>query len=163
MRQSGLLGGRDAPSNFRRDLCCLSRSSARQNTLTQQDRFFDLPTDTSVETFDMQSVAMLGTHGFTIVKVTIDKPDVLRLRLAALGVLRGYCKRSAAEYPAPNDLLAMGRPDMPVHKIAVQLSEQTTNGVTQRWKTIWWDYPYSKLADKTAKGVEEDPDCIHVR
>ena len=122
-----------------------------------QDRYLDIPADNSVETFDLASVTMLGTHRFTIARVEIDNPDVLRLRLTALGVLEGYCKRPVGKYAASNDLIAMGRPDMPVHEIAVQLYERTANGVTRHWKTVWWDYPYSKLADQTAKGMEEDP------
>jgi hypothetical protein len=104
----------------------------------QEKRFLEFPTGKDTTTYDLSTVHMIQPGRFTIISITIDNPDVMKLELKVLVTLRTYCARAAGEYPAPPDLFTLGPPDMPVKNIRVK-------DVERDFKVITWPYPYQRL------------------
>jgi hypothetical protein len=106
----------------------------------QEKRFLEFPNDTYTVTFDLNTVQIIQPGRFTVIEMTIDKPDMMRFELKVLATLRTYCARAVGQYPAPADLLMLGPPDMPVKNIEV-----STNDTPPVIKRILWYYPYKRL------------------
>jgi len=96
----------------------------------QEKRFLEFPTDYNTTTFDLNTVQIVQPGKFTITSTTIHDPDVMKLELKALAILRTYCARADGEYPAPSDVFTLGPPDMPVELIVVK-SGQVTAAIKQ--------------------------------
>jgi len=118
--------------------------------LENQNRFIELPDDNNTQTYDLNTVQMIVPGRFTIIKTTIDKPDVMKLELTTLGTLQSYCTRPDGTYPAPEELLTLGPPDMPVRNIEVESDKKN-----KKARTVGWYYPYKRLAFHTTAGLEE--------
>ena len=114
-----------------------------------QNRFIELPDDNNTETYDLNTVQMIAPSRFTIIKTTIDNPDVMKLELTALGTLQSYCTHPDGAYPAPAELLTLGPPDMPVRNIEVESAKKN------KVRSVNWFYPYKRLALQTTAGIEE--------
>ena len=121
----------------------------------QDRRFLEFPNDNNTTTYDLSTVQIIQPGRFTVTATRIDSPDVMTLQLKALDTLRTYCARPAGKYPAPADLLTLGRPDMPVESIVVKISR------TSKW--VYWSYPYKRLAMSTEQGLDEKGTILYCR
>lgn len=121
----------------------------------QDRRFLEFPNDNDTTTFDLSTVQIVQPGRFTVIATKIYGPDVMALELKALDTLGTYCARPAGKYPAPADLLTLGRPDMPVENIVVKTSR------TSKW--VYWSYPYKRLAMSTAQGLDEKSTILYCR
>ena len=117
--------------------------------LEDQNRFIELSDDNNSETYDLNTVQVIVPGRFTIIKTTIDKPDVMKLELTALGTLQSYCARPDGTYLAPTELFTLGPPDMPVRNIEVGSDKKN------KLRTVDWFYPYKRLALQTNAGLQE--------
>ncbi len=111
---------------------CLTWLSAAS---AADSRFVEFPDKTGTAIYDLGTVQIIQPGRFSIVSTEIDHPDVMQLKLNALGILRTYCGRPPGDYPAPATLFSMGSPDLPVEKIEVT-----------RKDSVWWYYPYKRLS-----------------
>jgi len=121
----------------------------------QDRRFLEFPNDNDTTTFDLSTVQIVQPGRFIVIATKINSPDVMALELKALDTLRTYCARPAGKYPAPADLLTLGRPDMSVENIVVKSSR------TSKW--VYWSYPYKRLAMSTAQGLDEKGTILYCR
>jgi hypothetical protein len=117
--------------------CAVWIAMAGPSWARDQENFLELPGDAHTVTYDLRTVQMIQPGRFTVIYTTIDHPDVMKLKLKALGTLRTYCSRPAGQYEAPADLLTLGPPDMPVQNIEVS---------TRQGKLVLWSFPYKRLA-----------------
>jgi hypothetical protein len=113
----------------------------------QEKRFLEFPNDHNTVTIDLSTVQLIQPGRFTVIEMTIDNPDVMKLELKALATLRTYCARADGQYPAPADLLTLGPPDMPIESISVKSPQsKLASGKTYTFKMVSWAYPYERLA-----------------
>lgn len=115
-------------------------------------RFLDFSDENNSITYDLATVELIQPGKFTIVVTTINHPDVMRLKLKAIDVLRRYCSRPDGKYPAPAELFTLGQPDLPVDKIEVKT--RTIKG-EKPFKNVVWNFPYKRLASSSKEGVLE--------
>src|SRR5258708_2417128 len=106
----------------------------------QERRFLEFPSGRDTTTFDLSTVQVIQPGRFSVIRTTIDNPDVIELELKAFNTLRTYCARPAGEYPAPADLLTLGPADRPVKSVEVRGAQTRTTR-----KIITWEYPYTRL------------------
>src|SRR5207244_2406226 len=104
--------------------------------------FVEFADDDSTTVFDLTTVRHIQPARFSIVSTETDLPDVMKFALNAFDILQPFCKRPDGNYPAPQKLLALGKPDLPVEKIEVKRD------------SVIWFYPYKRFAyGKDAKPV----------
>jgi hypothetical protein len=107
----------------------------------QEERFLELKNDSDSVIFDLNTVQMVQPGRFTVIETEIDNPDVMKLKLKVLAMLRTYCSRADGKYPAPTaDVFTLGPPDMPVQNIEVRSAQ------SNQFKMVSWSYPYERLA-----------------
>jgi hypothetical protein len=106
------------------------------------DTFVEISRGTQTETwtYDLRSVQLIEPEKFTVNVTVVADPDVMRFNLKSLDTLWTYCEHPDGQYPAPPDLLTLGKPDMPVEKIKVE----TSHGLMES-KVISWRVPYNRL------------------
>jgi len=109
--------------------------------------------DVETLTFDLSTVRFIKPGRFTVVGTTVHNLDVMKLELRTLDTLRTFCTRPDGKYPAPADIFALGPPDMPVKDIELQTSRPNRGGQTN--KSVFWHYPYQRLASKVLGRLEE--------
>jgi hypothetical protein len=129
---------------------CLSAAAATAQLLPQAADERPIPSDVkqrfveislpngSVDTFDLETVRYLLPERFTILSITIDDSEMLKLKLSTINTLRSFCKSKPGKYPVPKELLEHRNADMPLKDIEVF---QSSFG-----KEIHWFYPYKSLA-----------------
>jgi hypothetical protein len=118
------------------------------------DRFLELSTDRDTTTYDLNTVQVIVPGKFTVIKTTIDNPDVMTLELTALDAIRSYCAQPDGSYSPPDRLFTLGKPDMPVEQITVKSGQTELGGKMYAWKRVVWRMPYKRLA---IGGSEEWP------
>jgi hypothetical protein len=91
---------------------------------------------------------MLDPGRFTIISKNQDHPDVIRLRLAVLKMLKSYCRRPDGEYAPPHELFTLGHPDMPIENIKVK-----TQPGSRPFKNALWSLPYRRLAHDSQQDI----------
>jgi hypothetical protein len=131
----------------------LMLTSAGQATTLNEGKWVEFDYDADTITYDLTTVQMIGPGKFTVISMTVDHPDVMRLKLKVLDTLRSYCTRLDGKYPPPIELFMLGKPDMPVENIEVK-SKQIDRAGT-KFKNVIWRLPYSKLALNQKSGPEE--------
>jgi hypothetical protein len=109
--------------------------------------------DVETLSFDLSTVRFIQPGRFTVTGTTIDNPDVMQLELRALDTLRTFCARPDGKYAAPAGIFALGPPDMPVRRIGLQTSPPNRSGLTN--KSVFWHYPYRRLASTAMGKLEE--------
>jgi hypothetical protein len=112
-------------------------------------RFLKFPNGNATTTYDLNTVQIIQPGRFTIVSTTMNSPDVMKFELGALDTLQTYCAHADGKYPAPENVLTLGPPDMPVQSIDVG------SNPTSHAKRILWFYPYKKLAVSMGHGLLE--------
>ena len=118
-----------------------------------EERFVEFRDDAETLTFDLSTVQIIQPGRFTVIGTTIDNPDVMKLELRTLDTLRTYCARPDGKYAAPANLFALCTPDMPVKHIELQTSQPNQSGQTN--KSVFWYYPYKRLASRAMGRLEE--------
>jgi TPR repeat protein len=103
-------------------------------------RFLEIQGDVGTTTFDLTTVEIIQPGRLSVISTTIDYPWMMKFELKAFGTLGTYCTRPAGKYPAPADLLTLGPADLPVESITVQGNPRN--------KTVFWNYPYKRLAKR---------------
>jgi hypothetical protein len=129
----------------------------------QEKRFLEFPNGRDTTTFDLNTVQIVQPGKFTIIGITIDDPDVMKLKLKVLATLRTYCARANGEYPAPADVFTLGPPDMPVANIEVKSDQLNRADKTYQTKHAFWSLPYVRLALNTRGGLEQYPNSFHCK
>ena len=119
-----------------------------------EGRWITLNYNDQTITYDLHTVQLIGPEEFTVVSTTVDRPDIMRFRLAVLKSLRSYCAMPDGNYEAPFRLLTLGLPDMPVYQIEVNGKESSAAG--RQWKDVLWRLPYRRFAFNLSTGPEED-------
>jgi len=109
----------------------------------QEDRFVDFPSPGGTTTYDLSTVQMITPGRFTVIKTSIDDPDVMQFELTVTAILSTYCTRPPGKYPPPTDLLTLGPADMPLRDIEV---------VKDKVTIVNWNYPYTRLARGSEEG-----------
>jgi hypothetical protein len=84
------------------------------------------------DVFDLDTVHMTLPGKFTMVETIIDDPERVALQLNILDVLRPYCARPDARYPAPQKLLSMLNSEF-----APDIIEVNDAGI---YKALSWSY-----------------------
>ena len=118
---------------------------------TIDGRFFEVPYESDTYTYDFSTVEIIQPGRFTIIKTTIENPDVMRYNLNVLPAMRNYCNRIPKQYEPPSELSSYGLPDMPLKDVEVSESMVT------------WYYPYKTFAGETTGGLIEIPDNLYCR
>jgi hypothetical protein len=120
-------------------------------------QFVEFPEDNSTEIYDLSTVQILLPGKFSIIATSIDKPDVMRLKLKAHDTLEVYCQRPNGEYEAPDDLFVLGPPDMPVSKIKIETTDKKDAGDRiYSTRLAIWALPYVRFASRRATGIEPE-------
>jgi hypothetical protein len=108
----------------------------------QQKRFLEIPSETDILTYDLDTVQIIAPGRYAIMSTIIDNPDFMKFELNALKILKPYCRSPDGEYPAPSDLFQLGQPDdLPVEQIKVKTYSPVG-------KNVFWKYPYRKFEAK---------------
>jgi len=131
----------------------LMLTSVGQGTTASESKWVQFETDPETITYDLTTIQMIEPSKFTIISMSVDRPDVMRLELSVLDTLRSYCTRPGGKYPAPLDLFMLGKPDMPVEMIEVNTNQTDRRGT--KFKDVNWSLPYSKLAVSDKTGLVE--------
>ena len=128
-----------------------------------KDRFLEFHGKHDTSTYDLTSVEVIQPDKFTIRHTLIDDAEIITLKMKALDTLRSYCSRPDGEYEAPEDMLTLGSPDMPVAKIELQSRKVKIANKEYPSKIAIWTFPYDGLAVHHEDGrVEQYPawfDC----
>jgi hypothetical protein len=128
--------------------------SAGQATTPSENKWVEFDYDADTTTYDLTTIQMIEPGKFTVISMTVDHPDVMRLKLTVLDTLRSYCTRPDGEYPPPTALFMLGKPDMPVEKIKVKSKQIDREGT--EFKNVVWRLPYRKLALNLKTGPEKN-------
>jgi hypothetical protein len=106
-------------------------ASARNET-----RFVEISDATETDTFDLDSVKVIVPGRFTILSTTLFSADHMRVRLAALTMAEGFCRKPFGKYEVPPEALVLGPPDIPMAKVTVE-------NIERLGKMVHWPIPYS--------------------
>jgi hypothetical protein len=130
---------------------CVLLTSAGYAAAFGQSRWVEFEYGDSTVTYDLTTVQLLDPGRFTIINNSQDHPDVIRLKLTALRILKSYCGRPDGKYAPPPELFTLGPPDMTVEKIEVK-----TQPGSKPFKNAMWRLPYRRLAFNFPDGPQEN-------
>lgn len=121
---------------------------------TANERFIEIGDDTSTTTFDLSTVNVIQPGKFSVIYMTTDNPDVIRLRLAIIDDLKSACSKPFGEYDISMKVIDIKKPDMPVEKIRVY---DLSGAKVTRWSKPYLEYSFIK--DGKVKQADEFFPC----
>lgn len=107
------------------------------------DRFIEINLPDGTDTFDLSTLKEVRPGRFVVMKIAMERPDLMEFEINALRKLKDYCSSPVGSYPVSDDLLKAGAPDEPVDKIEVKPGP---TGYGAKPKMVQWKYPYKKFA-----------------
>ncbi len=122
----------------------------------EDTRFIEFPSETNVDSYDMNTVQIIQPGRFSVVKTKIDNPDIMKFRLKVLTTLRDFCEKPQGKYDPPKDVFTLGRPDMAINSIHVKTGQNSFGA----YKRVQWSYPYDRLALHGRKESIQYPDSV---
>ena len=127
---------------------------------------FPVNSHLDVVNFDLNSVRPLQPGRFVIAALTLDKPEIMRMRIAANRQMYKFCAKPAGFYPSLPSMYGIGSPDLPVNKLEVRIILDGTGPQRKSYKYVSWKYPYKRAStcdDDHCVNIREDVDLVMCR
>ncbi|MDQ2860607.1 MAG: hypothetical protein M3T55_07775, partial [Pseudomonadota bacterium] len=122
-----------------------------------QEQNFAVTSTLDVLNFDLKSIRQLQPGRFVISTLTLDKPDIMRMRIAATREMYKFCLKPAGYYSPVPSMYGVGSPDLPVNKLDVRVSFDGVGPQRKSYNDVSWKYPYKRAASC------DDEHCVHIR
>ena len=127
-------------------ICWVIAYPLGESVASTDDKNFAVDSHLSVVNFDLSSVHQIQPGRFVITALTIDKPEIMRMRMAATREMHKFCLKPVGVYPVPSTMYGIGPPDLPVNKLTVAVSFDGAGAQRKTYKFVTWKYPYKVAA-----------------